>query len=139
MQRRTQEPLAWLLDNPRTALQLARQTDFLWLRPLDVPKLLAARRYGAEGRLVLAVDDSLGLAGGRFVLEADEAGSQCRPTDASPDVRMGIHTLGALSLGGRAVRVVYEAGLIEELSPGGLDRAERMFEWPIEPWCSTFF
>ena len=37
------EPLPWLLHNPRAALVNSRRADFLWLRPLDVPATLAAR------------------------------------------------------------------------------------------------
>jgi Sterol carrier protein domain len=47
--------------------------------------------------------------------------------------------LGALSLGGQNVHVLAEAGLIDEARPGALDRAERLFHWPVTPWCSTMF
>jgi predicted acetyltransferase len=138
-QRRVKEPLAWLLDNPRAALQLARMTDYLWVRPLDVPKLLGSRQYATRGSLVLQIDDPLGLTGGTFRLEAEDESATCQPSSASPDLRMGVHTLGALSLGGVSVRVLHEAGLIEEQRPRALSQAEHMFESPIEPWCSTFF
>ena len=135
-QRRIREPLTWLLNNPRTAMQVARITDYLWVRPLDVPKLLSTRHYAAAGAITLEVDDPLGPAAGRFLVDAD---GSCRATTRSADVRMGISTLGALSLGGVSVRVLHQAGLIEEHSTHGLDQTERMFESPIEPWCSTFF
>jgi hypothetical protein len=40
----------------RAALQQTARTDDLWLRPRDVPALLAARRYAAPGQLVLDVE-----------------------------------------------------------------------------------
>ena len=138
--RRTREPLAWLLDNPRTAMQLGRLTDFLWVRPLDVPALLSTRHYSAEGSLVLELDDPLGLAGGRYRLDASvESGSSCRSTSESAEIRMGISALGALCLGGVSARDLHAAGLVQAESPRGLTQIERLFEWPIEPWCSTFF
>jgi predicted acetyltransferase len=133
-----EEPLPWLLANPRAALQ-AVQTDMLWLRPLDVPHTLGARRYLSEGRIVLDLDDPLGLCSGRFLLEGGPDGATCRATDAAPDLSMGLQALGALSLGGVSLHVLADGGLIEENSPGALMRAERLFRWPVAPWCGTFF
>ena len=52
--------------------------DFVWVRPLDVPALLTARRYTASGRVVIDVVDDQGLAGGRFALDASPEGATCR-------------------------------------------------------------
>ena len=43
--------------------------DMLWLRILDVAKALGARRYSADGALVLRVTDTLGFAAGTFTLD----------------------------------------------------------------------
>jgi predicted acetyltransferase len=137
--RTADEPLEWLLQDGRKALQQTIHTDFLWVRPLDTPKFLAARRYTAEDRLILEVDDPLSLAGGRFSLEGGPQGATCQPTDRSADLRLGMSALGALSLGGVHPDVLGTAGLIEELSPGALARAAHLFVWPVTPWCSTFF
>jgi predicted acetyltransferase len=133
------EPLAWLLTNTRAAMQQTRRGDFLWLRPLDMPRFFGARRYLAEGRVVLEVDDPMGLCGGRFVLEGGPNGGTCRATDEAADLRMGVAALGAIALGGTSLRVLAEAGQIDEERAGALDRAERMFHWPAAPWCSTGF
>ena len=133
------EPLSWLLHNPRAAVQQTTRTDMLWLRPLDVSHTLGARRYACEGRLVLEIDDPLGLCGGRFVLEGGPDGATCRATDAAAHLRMGMRALGALSLGGVSAHTLAEAGLIEANAPGALMSAERLFRWPVAPWCSTFF
>jgi hypothetical protein len=42
-------------------------------------------------------------------------------------------------LGGVSLQVLSEAGRIEEERPGALLRAERLFRWPVTPWCSTMF
>ena len=137
--RPTDEPLAWLLTNPRRALQQTARSDFLWLRALDTPRLLAGRRYAAEDRLVLDVEDPLDLAGGRFALEVGPSGADCRPSTATPDLRLGMHALGAISLGGVSLHTLHAAGRIVEERSGSLARAERMFHSEIAPWCSTFF
>jgi predicted acetyltransferase len=133
------EPLPWLVDNPREAVQMTMRTDFLWVQPLDVSRLLSTRHYAAPERLVLEVSDPLAVGGGRFRLEAEATGATCGPTTESADLRMGMSALGAISLGGVNLHVLAEAGLIEEERPGALARAERLFHWPITPWCSTGF
>ena len=137
--RSVDEVLPWLLANPRTALQETARTDMLWLRPLDVAQTLGARRYQCEGRLVLEVGDPLGLCGGRFALEGGPDGATCRASDASADLSMGMLALGAISLGGVSLHALADAGLIQEHAPGALMNAERLFRWPVAPWCSTFF
>jgi predicted acetyltransferase len=133
------EPLQWLLDNPRAAVRETRRTDFLWVRTLDTPRFLASRRYLSEERLVVSVRDPLDLSGGRFALEGGPTGATCVATEEAADLTMGMTALGAISLGGQTVLVLGEAGLIDEEQPGALARAERLFRWPITPWCSTAF
>jgi predicted acetyltransferase len=133
------EPLRWLLDNPRVALHQTMRADMLWLRPLDVPTTLAARRYLCDGRLVIDVADPLGLSAGRFLLEGGPGGASCQPTTATTDVRLGMTALGSITLGGVSLHLLADAALIEEERPGGIDAAERLFRWSVTPWCSTFF
>lgn len=133
------EPLPWLFHNPRAALPNTQRADLLWLRPLDVPATLAARTYAAPGRLVLEVHDPLNLCGGRFVLEGGPDGATCCATTASADLTMGMAALGALVLGGTSLRVLADAGALDEHRPGAVDLGEHLFRWPVAPWCSTFF
>jgi predicted acetyltransferase len=133
------EPLQWLLDNPRAAIRHVGRTDFLWVRALDTPRYLESRRYACQERLVLEVSDPLELSGGRFALECSPAGATCRVTDEAADLTLGMTALGAISLGGQNTHVLADAGLIDEEQPGALARAERVFRWPIVPWCSTMF
>jgi predicted acetyltransferase len=132
------EPLPWLLDSARTALQQMPR-DQLWLRPLDPAAMLAARRYATDGRLVLELSDPLDLCGGRFVLEGGPQGAICQPTKVTAELAIGAQALGAISLGGVSLHVLAQAGLIEELRPGALAVGERMFRSARAPWCSTFF
>jgi predicted acetyltransferase len=133
------EPLAWMLTNTRRALEQTMRSDFLWVRPLDTPRMLEGRRYAAEERVVFQVTDPLGMAGGRYALEGGPSGARCRATDVSPDIRLSMLALGALSLGGVSPHVLEAAGLVQEDAPGAINRVERLFHWGIVPWCSTFF
>jgi len=133
------EPLPWLLHNPRAALPNTQRADLLWLRPLDTAATLAARRYATPGRLVLDVSDPLNLCGGRFVIEGGPDGATCRATDASADLSLGMAALGSLVLGGPSLQMLADAGAIDEQRPGALAAGERLFRWPVAPWCSTFF
>jgi predicted acetyltransferase len=133
------EPLHWLLENPRAAMQETRRTDFLWVRTLDTARFLESRRYVCDDRLTFEVRDPFDLAGGRFALEGGPSGARCAPTEEAADLVMGMMALGAISLGGQNLQVLAEAGLIDEERPGALARAERLFRWPVTPWCSTGF
>jgi predicted acetyltransferase len=137
--RRPNEPLPWLLANPRKALSELARSDFLWLRALDTQRLLSARRYAAQDRLVLEVADPLGISAGRFALEGSPDGALCRETTESAQISLSMMALGALSLGGGDLHSLSDARLAEEHTPGALERAARMFAWPSPPWCSTFF
>ena len=60
-------------------------------------------------------------------------------THASADLSLSLSALGAILLGGTSPSLLAQAGAIEEHRPGALQVAERLFRWPITPWCSTFF
>jgi predicted acetyltransferase len=132
------EPIRWQLKDGR-ALAYKSTFDFMWVRLLDVPAALAARSYAAPGRLVLdVVDTDLGEYGaGRFLLTADESGAECVPTNDAADLRINQRALAAAYLGG--YRLHQMTHLIEELTPGTLDRADLMFSTPLPPWNQTGF
>ncbi len=134
------EPLYWLLVDPRR-LRTTRVADFLWLRLLDLPAALEARRYAADGRLVFEVADAHVAANqGRFVLEGGPDGAACRPAGrAEPDVVLDVADLGAVYLGGVRFASLARAGRVREARPGGLARADAMFASDRVPWCSTGF
>jgi predicted acetyltransferase len=132
------DTLPWLLVDGRHA----RQTscfDMLWLRPLDVPRLLMARAYDASGRVVMEVDDPLGLAGGRFALDASPEGATCTETTESADVTLPIRTLGAACLGDVRLDVLHRAGWLDEHVPGAVERCAALLAGYTAPWCNTWF
>ena len=110
--------------------------DGLWLRVTDLPAALAARRYAADGELVVEVRDELLPANaGRWRLVVDEGHGLVERSDAEPDLVLGIAALGALYLGGRSPTRLARAGLIVERSSGAARRAELMLANERQPYC----
>lgn len=133
------DPLRWRLAEPRQ-LRVDHLIDALWVRILDVPAYLGARRHPVEGRLVVDVrdDDRPGCAG-RWELQGGPEGAACRRTTAEPDLAMGIAELGAVSLGGVRPSTLAGAGRVTEARPGALAAADAFLSWSPAPWCGVDF
>ena len=135
--RPTDDPLLWMLNDPRQLRRLPKDT--LWLRIVDVPRALEGRSYLADGRLILDVRDPFGpWASGRVELVVEGGRAGCRPTEASPDVTLGAADLAAVYLGGVSPSALARAGRIEG-SPEALRRADALFAWHTAPWCADEF
>jgi predicted acetyltransferase len=133
------EPLRWLLADPRR-MEVKAHTDELWLRPIDVPACLTGRSYRTDARLVIeVVDDFLGSAAGRFVLDASPEGATCTSTTESAEVTLGVAELGSIYLGGVTASTLARAGRVDEHTPGGLARADLLFSADRAPYCRTMF
>jgi predicted acetyltransferase len=133
--------LHWRLQDSRQ-VRAKSFRDWLWLRPVDAAAFLGARRYPVAGELVLDVRDEMrpdGEAAGRFRVEGGPDGASCTRTDSAADLALGVAALGAISLGGTPASVLARAGLIEELVPGALGRADRMFAADRAPFSLTWF
>lgn len=132
------EPLLHMLREPRR-LQLTTK-DGLWVRLVDVPKALEARRYAAEGHVVFEVRDAFcPWNEGRYELEGGPDGASCRATDAEPDLALTVNELGVAYLGGMSFRGLHRAGRVGEERDGALARADSMFAADPAPWCSFMF
>lgn len=96
------EPLWWLIADQRAAQ--VSVTDHHYVRVLDVPAALEARRYQAADVIDLTVTDPLGHAQGRWVLDVDESGQgSVHPlTGDSPQgaVRVGLGVAGNVGVRG---------------------------------------
>jgi predicted acetyltransferase len=133
------EAIRWRLQEPRRA-QTTVISDFLWLRVLDVARVLEARAYPVTGQLVLEVHDPFRPnTGGRFLLDADVKSPSCSRTDAEPDLAMDIDDLGAIYLGGVAPSTLAAAGRIKARSGEVLGRADDLFRSTPAPFCMTGF
>ena len=134
------EPLEWLLSDGRAA-QRTWVGDNEWLRLLDVPVALSARRYASADRLVLeVVDRDGGWAAGRFTLDGGPTHAECRSTPkAGADLRLSQRALAGIYLGGATVASQQLAGLVDEETPGAAARLESMFWTAQQPWNATPF
>ena len=135
-------PLLLELADPR-ALGITTG-DGLWVRLVDLPAALAARRYGAAGTLVLEVADAFcPWNAGRWRLaatgEPGDAAAIVERTDAPADLALDVADLAAAYLGGFRVSDLARAGRVEELSRGALRRADALFAADRTPWCATGF
>jgi predicted acetyltransferase len=126
------EPLRLLLADPRR-LRAEAVNDNLWVLPLDIPALLAARAYAAPGRVVIEVD------GERCEVDAGGDGVTATRSKRSADLVCSRATLGAASLGGNSWFVLADAGLVDEESAGALRRADAMFTTIPAPATLSWF
>ncbi|MGW1494826.1 GNAT family N-acetyltransferase [Streptomyces sp. NPDC002402] len=130
--------LPLLLPDPRAA-RILTHADFLWVRILDVVRALEARTYAAAATLVLDVQDSAGLAGGTFRLDASPEGAVCAPSVESPDLTLDVRELGALYLGDESAVRLSALGLAAEETPGAAAVADGLFRTSRRPWCPDVF
>ncbi len=140
-ERPVDEPVRWLLPDGR-ALRQTYAGDGLWLRLLDVPAALAARHYARADRLVLEVVDDApgGYAAGRYLLGAGPDGASCTRAGAhGADLRIAQPALASAYLGGFSLRQQQLRGMVDELTPGALDRLDAMLATPLAPWSATSF
>jgi predicted acetyltransferase len=131
-------PLRWRLADPR-AVTVTDEADHLWLRPLDVPRCLAARRYALKDEIVIAVVDERRPTGGTFLLAGAPDGAECAPTARDADVVLGIADLGSVLAGGTSWRTLQRAGRVREQAAGAVDRADALFRPERAAWCATDF
>ncbi len=133
------EPLPWLLTDHR-AVRVEGEKAMLWLRVLDAPALLTARRYPLEDAVVLDVADDAGLTAGRWRLDThDRLAPVVEPTRTEPDVVLPVSALASVVLGGVDPRVLARTGRLDEGSPGAAGRLARLLAAPSVPWNGLAF
>lgn len=128
--------LPWQVANPR-AIQ-RKELDGMYVRLLDVPGALEARRYATTDRITLEVVDARGIAGGTYELEGAPDGASCSPATLAADVALDVATLSALYLGADLADALARAGRIEG-SPESVARFGAMLRSRIAPNCPEVF
>jgi predicted acetyltransferase len=139
MHRPVDEPLRWMLADSRRQ-RVTHLADNLWVRLLDIPTALSARRYAGSERLTFEVSDLFfpELAG-RYTLEGSPESAACARSDHAVDLALDVAALGATYLGGVSFSMLAQAGVVREEKPGALARADAMFATFPAPFCSTPF
>jgi predicted acetyltransferase len=123
--------------------------DGLWVRIVDVAAALEGRTYGIDGRatggrtsgrLVLDLrDDYCPWNAGRWRLEISAGRARATRTDLAADLALDANDLACLYLGGYTSTALARAGRVEELTTGGLARADGLFPTALLPWCPQEF
>jgi predicted acetyltransferase len=127
-------PLFLLLAAPRRAKY--RMGDGLWLRLVDVGAALAARRYRDGEPVVFEVRDAFcDWNEGRWKVGDGAA----QPTDEAADLRLDADALGSAYLGGITFAELRNAFRVEEVTAGGVARADDLFRTDLHPWCPEIF
>lgn len=134
------DPLPWALADPR-CVDASTPRDMLWLRILDVRKALEARKYSADGRLLLKVADTLGFENGMFQLDVQggEAAVERVAPGRAPDLELDISALSSIYLGAVHPVTLAAAGRIREGTPMAAARASAMFAVERPAHCLTHF
>jgi predicted acetyltransferase len=135
--RRVREPLVDLLADPRRLRR--RIADKIWLRLVDLPAAMAARRYGVEGSLVIDVrDDFCPWVEDVYLLEGGPDGAECEPTGRKADVSLSAADLAGAYLGDSRILARAWLGRVSG-DEEAIELLHRMLAWPGGPWCSVFF
>lgn len=131
------DPLPAKVTDPR---RVARKlVDALWVRLMDLPAALAARRYESDGVITVDVaDPTRPESAGTYRLEVADGEGSCERVTATADLTLDIDVLGHLFLGGGDAMAMAAAGRIEG-HPTVVLRLHRMFRTDRAPWCPEIF
>ena len=129
------DPLPWLLIDRRAA-RVTAVHDETWLRIIDVPQALSARRYEGDSAVTIAVNDSLlPTNSGAFTI----APSGAEPADRRPELHVGVEGLAAVLLGGTTWHALAAGGLVRAEDPAALTVADQLFAVRDAPYAGFFF
>ncbi|MFF3843357.1 GNAT family N-acetyltransferase [Streptomyces sp. NPDC001930] len=132
------DTLPLLLPDPRAAKMLT-YADMMWVRVLDVVRVLESRTYPVTDSIVLDLRDRDGLAGGRYRLDASPDGVSCVRTDESADLAFDIAELGVLAFGDESAVRLTRLGRVEESTAGAATRADLLFRTSLRPFSPDVF
>ncbi|GAB2830764.1 GNAT family N-acetyltransferase [Lentzea nigeriaca] len=126
------DPVTLLFEDPRVVVT-KDVFDEIWLRLVDVPRMLAARTYGAAEAVVIEVRDKLLPANdGCYRVSPDGA----ERVDEQADLTIPVDLLGAVYLGDTTFSQLAAAKRIEGTR---LADADALFAVARKPYCGTFF
>lgn len=131
------DPLPYLIDDARQ-VRTTHVGDGIWARPLDVPAMLAARRYALDIDVVLDVTDAM-FGDTRVRLQGGPDGASCAPSADPADARLDAATLGTVYLGGTRLAPLAAAGKLSVADPALLTRLDRALLADRAPTHGTQF
>jgi len=126
----TDSALPFMVNDARRVER--RRADNLWLRIEDVPAALRARRYNADGVLRFTIE------GTTFELVVEGGEAHCSQTTRAAELDINSTSLGSMYLGGFPASRLARADLVRG-DARALATADRLFAWPVAPWCPEIF
>jgi len=127
-------PLFFLLARPREMKFLVH--DGLWVRLVDLPAAIGARRRGEGAPVVIEITDPFcPWNAGRWRLSAAGAGRSTGEAELACDIT----ALGSVYLGGFTFRQLAGAGRVNEIREGAAARADTLLPSGGAPWCPEIF
>jgi predicted acetyltransferase len=129
------EPLELLLADPRDCATTGID-DETWLRILDVPAALAARRFAPADPVLLGVrDDLLEANTGTYRIAAGTA----ERVAERPELECGPAGLAMAYLGDRSPSELVASGWWTSTDPAATGAADAAFRTGVSPWSGTNF
>lgn len=126
------DPVSWLFEDPRV-VHTKDVFDEIWLRLVDVPRMLSTRTYGVADPVVIEVQDKLLPANnGRYRVSPDGA----ERVDAPAELTIPVGLLAATYFGDTTFSQLAAAKRIEGTR---LADADALFATARKPYCGTFF
>jgi predicted acetyltransferase len=129
------EPLELLLADPRDCATTGID-DEIWLRILDVPAALAARRFAPADPVLLGVRDDLLEANAGVYRIADGTAER---VDAVPELECDAAGLAMAYLGDRSPSELVASGWWTSTDPAAVGAADAAFRTGVAPWAGTNF
>jgi predicted acetyltransferase len=129
------EPVELLLADPRDCATTGVD-DETWLRILDVPAALAARRFAPADPVLLAVHDPLLPANTGTYRIAD---GTAVPVGGTAALSCDVAGLAMAYLGDRSPSELVATGWWRAEPGADLDAADAAFATAQRPWCGTYF
>jgi predicted acetyltransferase len=130
------DPLYSILDGWRRAMPTI--SDQLWVRILDLPTALEARRYSANGQLTVAVTDPMDGSVTKVRLTVEDGIGTVTHHTGDAEMALDLEDLSAAYLGRPRFRQLARAGRLTG-TPETLALADAMFGWDPAPWCQEVF
>lgn len=132
------DPVLALLSDTGRARLVADEP--LYLRLVDVPRAMEARRYAVDGELVLDVHDASRPANqGRWRLAVRDGRAVCEATASEADLRLDVEALATVFLGGVRTTMLAEAGRVAPLRRDAPMLLDRLLATPLAPWHAGMF
>jgi predicted acetyltransferase len=130
-------PLTLMMSDPRR-LRFAK-SDSLWLRILDLPGVLEARTYLADGELGLSISDEFcPWNAGDWTLRV-EGGRGTVTKGGQPEISLDISALAAVYLGEFSFSDLQRSLRVHNAAAGSIEKADAVFRTDVAPWCVENF